>query len=82
MLSDEDVHSDDAEIESLEFLDEEDGAAMDEESGDKELWTEKEVEEVTNEVNARLSLTLADVNLGRFAVTKVSTHVMSLFLRV
>jgi hypothetical protein len=70
-----------AELEEDEEVDEEEIEAANEVDADREANDRTDIEEVAREVDEELGLSLADINLGRFALTKVHyMHVNIIFI--
>ena len=72
-----------AELEEDEEVDEEEIEATNEVDADREACDRADIEEVAREVDEELGLSLHDINLGCFALTKVRhMHINIFMLRI
>ena len=72
-----------AELEEDEEVDEEEIEAANEVDADREACDRADIEEVAREVDEELGLSLHDINLGCFALTKVRhMHINIFMLRI
>ena len=69
-----------AELKEDEEVDEEEIEAANEVDADREACDRADIEEVAREVDEELGLSLADINLGCFALTKVRCMHVNIFM--
>ena len=69
-----------AELEEDEEIDKEEIEATNEVDADREACDRVDIEEVAQEVDEELGLSLADINLGCFALTKVRCMHVNIFM--